>query len=133
MLLRMIYGMKQATVAFWKQCILAFASMNYCQSKADPCLYFIWTKYELVIWISWVDDCLVAGMKTGVFIAKNQMMDRFNCDEIGPPRNEVQRSYENPWTNPTGSRESTPNMKGSRNTKCSSLYHAQTSQKIAKY
>ncbi len=83
MLLRTIYGLKQAAVAFWRQLILAFASMNYHRSKADPCLYFDWTKEGLIVWISWVDDCLVAGAKKGVLFAKGQMTERFDCEELG--------------------------------------------------
>jgi hypothetical protein len=83
MLLRTIYGLKQAAVAFWKQLILAFASMNYHRSKADPCLYFDWTTFGLIVWISWVDDCLVVGEKKGTLIAKDQMMARFDCEEVG--------------------------------------------------
>jgi hypothetical protein len=61
LLLKTIYGLKQAAIAFWKQLLKAFASMDYVRSKADPCLYFAWTVNGLVIWISWVDDCLVCG------------------------------------------------------------------------
>jgi hypothetical protein len=83
LLLKTIYGLKQAAVAFWKQLIMAFASMNYVRSKADPCLYYAWTITGLVVWISWVDDCLVCGKEAGVKIAKRQMMDRFDCNDIG--------------------------------------------------
>ena len=83
LLLRTIYGLKQAAVAFWHQLIMAFASMSYKRSKADPCLYFDWTIYGLIIWLSWVDDCMVVGKKSGVLIAKKQMTDRFDCDELG--------------------------------------------------
>jgi hypothetical protein len=62
---------------------MAFASMNYVRSKANPCLYFDWNVDGLVVWISWVDDCLVCGKQSGVLVAKKQMMDGFNCDEIG--------------------------------------------------
>jgi hypothetical protein len=98
LLLRTIYGLKQAAVAFWKQLILAFASMNYCRSKADPCLYFDWKIDGLVVWISWVDDCLVAGKKKGVLIVKGQMTARFDCEEIGEVDEyvgcKVERNYE---------------------------------------
>jgi hypothetical protein len=98
MLLQTIYGLKQAVVAFRKQLILAFASMNYRRSKADPCQYFDWTIYGLIVWISWVDDCLVAGKKKGVLIAKGQMTVQFNCDEIGEVdkyvRCKVEQNYE---------------------------------------
>jgi hypothetical protein len=98
MLLRTIYGLKQAAVAFWKQLILAFASMNYHRSKADPCMYFDWTIDRLLVWISWVDNCLVAGRKPGVLIAKGQMTARLDCEEIGEVDAyvgcKVERNYE---------------------------------------
>ena len=72
--------------------------MNYRRSKADPCLYFDWTKVGLVVWISWVDDCLVAGKKEGVIVAKNQMTARFDCEELGKVDEyvgcKVERNYE---------------------------------------
>ena len=37
----------------------------------------------LVLWLSWVDDCLIAGKKEQVVEAKQQMMSNFDCDEIG--------------------------------------------------
>jgi hypothetical protein len=82
LLLKTIYGLKQAAIAFWKQLIMAFASMNFVRSKADPCLYFAYAVNGLVVWISCMNDCLVCGKETGVKIAKKQMMDRFDCDEI---------------------------------------------------
>jgi hypothetical protein len=97
MLLRTIYGLKQAAVAFRKQLILAFASMNYCRSKADPCLYFNWTINRLIVWISWVDYCLVAGKQQGVLIAKDQMTFPFDGEEIGEGDNfagcKVEQNY----------------------------------------
>jgi hypothetical protein len=98
LLLGTIYGLKQAAVAFWKQLILAFASMNYRRSKVNPCMYFDWTRDELIVWISWVDNCLVAGKKKGVIIAKGQMTARFDCEEISEVDEyvgcKVERNYE---------------------------------------
>jgi hypothetical protein len=37
----------------------------------------------LIVWISWVDDCLAVGKKEEVIIAKKQMMEQFDCDKIG--------------------------------------------------
>jgi hypothetical protein len=62
---------------------MAFKSMKYKRSKADPCLYYAWTALGLVLWISWVDDCLTVGSKEAAKQAKQQMMDHFDCDEIG--------------------------------------------------
>jgi hypothetical protein len=49
---------------------------------ADPCFYFCWTTTGLLIWLSWIDDCLLVGNKGGVLAAKEQMKSRFDCDDI---------------------------------------------------
>jgi Reverse transcriptase (RNA-dependent DNA polymerase) len=56
--------------------------MEYTRSKADPCLYFRWGAQGLVIWLSWVDDCLICGQREDVKEAKQEMMKRFECDEV---------------------------------------------------
>jgi hypothetical protein len=52
----------------------------------------------LIVWISWVDECLVVGKKKGVIIAKGQMTARFDCEEIGEVDEyvgcKVERNYE---------------------------------------
>jgi len=83
LLLKTLYGTKQAARAFWTKLLEAFYGMGYKRSKADPCLYYTWTMRGLVLWISWVDDCLVCGNAEAVKIAKRQMMERFDCDEVG--------------------------------------------------
>jgi hypothetical protein len=89
LLLRTLYGLKQAAFAFWKELLKAFRLMEYKRSKADPCLYFAWTALGLVLWISWVDGCLAVGKKEAVMKAKAQMMKRFDCDEVGPMKEYV--------------------------------------------
>jgi hypothetical protein len=37
-----IYGLKQATMAFWGQLLLCMKSMEMTWSTADPCLYHKW-------------------------------------------------------------------------------------------
>jgi hypothetical protein len=83
LLLKTLYGTKQAAKAFWLKLLEAFYGMKYTRSKADPCLYFKWTLLGLVLWISWVDDCLIAGKREAVQKAKAEMMARFDCDEVG--------------------------------------------------
>ena len=39
--------------------------------------------YGLVIWLSWIDDCLVTGDTRAVKAAKEQMKSRFDCDDVG--------------------------------------------------
>ena len=57
--------------------------MGMKRSNADPCLYYSWTENGLVIWVSWIDDCLVVGSRKAVEIAKKEMMERFECDDVG--------------------------------------------------
>ena len=83
LLLRTIYGLKQAAIQYWREMVRAFKYMKYSRSKADPCLYFNWIDARLIIWITWVDDCLIAGKKDQVTKAKEKMMTLFECDEIG--------------------------------------------------
>jgi hypothetical protein len=81
-LLKTLYGLRQSAYEFWKMLVMAFRRMTYERSKADPCLFFKWTTHRLVLWITWVDDCLVCGNKKGVLEAKKLLMERFDCNEI---------------------------------------------------
>jgi Reverse transcriptase (RNA-dependent DNA polymerase) len=83
LLLKTIYRLCQSAYAFWRMLLAVFRSMGFERSKADPCLYYAWTKHGLCMWISWVDDCLVVGAKEAVLIAKKQLMAKFDCDKIG--------------------------------------------------
>ena len=60
-LVRTIYGLKQAAMQFWREMKQAFSHMEYKRNKADPCLYHKWIGGKLMIWITWVDNCLIAG------------------------------------------------------------------------
>ena len=75
--------------------------MGYDRSKAEPCLYFAWTMLGLVLWVSWVDDCFVVGNKDAVIKAKKEMMDRFDCDEVGDLNEyvgcKIERNWEERW------------------------------------
>jgi len=83
LLLRTLYGTKQAAYRFWKKLVAAFRAMDYERSKADPCLYFSWTAYGLVIWLSWVDDLFSTGSDEGLKVAKEEMKKRFDCEDVG--------------------------------------------------
>jgi Reverse transcriptase (RNA-dependent DNA polymerase) len=62
LLLKTLYGTKQAALQFWHELLKAMLKMCYSQSKANPCLFFKRNKKnELSIWISWVDDLLTVG------------------------------------------------------------------------
>ena len=97
LLLRTIYGLKNAAIAFWKELVKCFKSMNYEKSPADPCLYFKWTIEGLIIWISWIDDCFVVGTPKNVRQAKEEMTKRFDCDIIGNMNEYVGCKLDRDW------------------------------------
>jgi len=38
---------------------------------------------DLVIWLIWIDDCLIAGDEKGFKTLKEQIKSRFDCDDVG--------------------------------------------------
>jgi hypothetical protein len=78
-----MYGLKQAAIAFWRKLVKALTDMNSKIISADPCIYYCCTVYGLVVWLSWIDDYLVAGDTRAVEAAKEQMTSIFECDNLG--------------------------------------------------
>ena len=84
LLMKTLYGTRQAAIQFWKLTVAAFKAMKYTRSKADACLQFMWSKTgHLVLWITWVDDCICIGPKEHVLKAKQMMGEFFEIDECG--------------------------------------------------
>jgi len=50
---RVIYGLKQAAVAFWKELLTAMMNMKFFRNETDPCLYYRWNEKGLSVIISW--------------------------------------------------------------------------------
>ena len=84
MLLKAIYGTKQAAIQFWKELLKCQRDMKNERNAADPCVYFKWTAEGLIMWLSWIDDCMVWGPKEQMLIEKQEFMRRFDCDDVGP-------------------------------------------------
>ncbi len=78
-----IYGLKQATMAFWHQVLLWMKSMGMMQSTADPCLYHKWGEERLVLIVSWIDNNLIIGPNKAVEKTKKDLMKRFDCKDCG--------------------------------------------------
>lgn len=84
LLLRTIYGLCEAAMAFWKEMLKAFRSMKFERSTADPCMYFKWTAAGfLIVWLSWIDDCACFGQHNDVEKSRREMNELFECDDIG--------------------------------------------------
>ena len=98
LLMRAVYGTKQAAMQYWRETQGAFKEMRHERSKADPCLYFRWVEGQLILWLTWVDDCLIVGKKNLVLSTKEQMKKLFDCDDLGEMTEyvccKVERSHE---------------------------------------
>jgi hypothetical protein len=63
---------------------MAFNAMDFKRRNFDPCLCFKNSeKYDIAIWILWVEDCLLIGHKEEVSKEKNMMQQYFECEDIG--------------------------------------------------
>lgn len=82
-LLKCIYGLKQAAMAFWRVLLKCMTEMGMTRSTADPCLYFKWTASGLVMIVSWIDDMLIIGNDKLARETSKDFMSRFDCDDCG--------------------------------------------------
>ena len=83
-LLRTIYGTMQAAMAFFCKLLKAFKFLKYNWRKSDPCLHYKWTEEgKLVMWLSWVDDCMVGRHGQDPQKVKEKMKQLVNCNDSG--------------------------------------------------
>jgi len=80
---RTIYGLKQSAVAFWTELVKALNAMGFEKTQGDPCCYVKRQKNRIIVCLSWVDDCLFIGNDNDVIEAKRQIMEFFECDDVG--------------------------------------------------
>ena len=83
LLMKTIYGLKQASFEYWRALLKALKTVGLERSKADPCIYFKWTANGLMLWSSWVDDLLSCGDKKEVTKGREALKQHFDLDEIG--------------------------------------------------
>lgn len=85
LLCKALYGTKQAAIQFYSLISQTFMKLFYVRSKADPCLFYKWSKEDgLLLWLTWVDDCLCTGKDAGVQKGKEEFKTMFDCDDLGP-------------------------------------------------
>ena len=46
-------------MCFWQKLLEGMKKLGNTRSKADPCIYYIWTNAGLVVWTSLIDNNLV--------------------------------------------------------------------------
>jgi Reverse transcriptase (RNA-dependent DNA polymerase) len=82
-LLRTLYGLVQAAMAFWQKIVLMFATIGFKQSKADPYLFFKCSDHGLCLCISYIDNLAGTGSKNAVLQSKKSITQIFECDKVG--------------------------------------------------
>ena len=76
--------------------------MRYKRSKADLCLYYKWIMSGgLILWVSWIDDCLCVSKENLLLKAKKELLTRFDCNDTGNMDKyvscKVERNWEEKW------------------------------------
>jgi hypothetical protein len=82
-LLRTLYGLIQAAIAFWRKLVLAFIKIGFTRCKADPCVFYKWTANGIVIWVVVIDDCAGTGPEKELLESKAALKEIFDCDDQG--------------------------------------------------
>ncbi|KAL7575735.1 hypothetical protein ACA910_003068 [Epithemia clementina (nom. ined.)] len=101
LLLKTLYGVKNAAKAFWLVILKLMDYMGFKQNKADPCLYYKWSEFGLILFLSWIDDIIIFGTKEGVAHYKKMFTDRIDCNDVGPLNeyvgNKIEINQEEGW------------------------------------
>jgi hypothetical protein len=84
LLLKTIYGLKQAAFEYWKKLLEALKDQGLERSKADPCVYYKWQDGSIVLWSSWVDDLLtISKDEKAIEEGRKCLKKHFDLDEVG--------------------------------------------------
>ena len=90
LLLKTLYGTKNAAKQFWLYLMNLWYSFNFKYNRADPCLYYKWTDQGIVLWASWVDDCLgIAKNEETLIASKKLLTSKVKCDDTGEKKEYV--------------------------------------------
>ena len=81
-LLAPIYGLRNASMAFYRKLKKTMESIGCKRSLADPCLYYKWGD-SLVLWLSWTDDCMHCGKANEIKESKKNLMKKLDCEDMG--------------------------------------------------
>jgi hypothetical protein len=73
LLKKTLYGTCQAASQFWKKLCVVMTLVAAKRSQADVCMFYQWTAAGLLVYLSWVDDILIAGRKESVMRAKQAL------------------------------------------------------------
>ncbi len=79
----LLYGLKQAAMAFYRKLLTAASKIGLKHSSADPCLYYKWEGKRMVIMTSWIDGNIIVGPSDLVLRLKSNLIEQFECNNCG--------------------------------------------------
>ena len=76
LLLKTVYGLKQAANCFYNLLVTTIYSLGFKKSRADCALFYKWHPvHGLLVWLSWVDDLAGFGAKEAVMQEVKQISE----------------------------------------------------------
>lgn len=88
-----LYGLVQASRVWLNTLIAYLLSIGFQRSRADPCLLWRSGIDGFVVFLVYVDDCLICGSKEGVRNCIRDIKQRFNISEMGALNEYVGAKY----------------------------------------
>jgi hypothetical protein len=88
-----LYGLVQASRVWLNTLIAYLLSIGFTRSRADPCLLWRSSIDGFVVFLVYVDDCLICGSKDGVRNCIRDIKKRFNISEMGALNEYVGAKY----------------------------------------
>ena len=84
LLLRTVYGFKQAANCFYILLVKTMKLMSLTKSHADPALFYKWHPMKgLMVWLSWTDDLICFGPREDVHQEVANIKRHFDVDDVG--------------------------------------------------
>ena len=84
---RAIYGLKQASLQWWKECNQSMKDLGFKNCLSDAGVYVFRDGKNFVIAIVYVDDAIFMGPnKKLVLHKKKEFMQRWECRDLGEPK-----------------------------------------------
>jgi hypothetical protein len=83
LLKKTLYGLKQATIAFYRKFLVATKNIGLTRSTANQWLYYKWERGNLVIKILSIDNNMILDPEDLVMQVKADLMKQFECDNCG--------------------------------------------------
>ena len=91
LMLRTIYGSIQGAIQWWRECCKAMYYLKWKRHDVDPCLFVKWEETnglsKLIVFLLWVDDCLICGPQQFVQKEANEFSRLFDVTDETPDGN----------------------------------------------